>query len=69
MPQVDSVTAHYPIAVRMGFFSGSQWANGDSAIRMVGVSGEPVPYRLSNDVVVTATLMLCLFMGAFVVCR
>lgn len=69
MPQVDSVTAHYPIADRMGFFSGSQWANGDSAIRMVGVSGEPVPYRLSNDVVVTATLMLCLFMGAFVVCR
>ena len=67
--QIDSVTAHYPMANRMGFFSGSQWVNDDSTIHLVGVSGEPVPYRLSNDAIVTATLMLCLFLGAFVVCR
>ena len=67
--QIDSATAHFPMADRMGFFSGSQWVNGDSTIHLVGVSGEPVPYRLSNDAIVTATLMLCLFLGAFVVCR
>ena len=66
---IDSATAHFPMADRMGFFSGSQWVNDDSTIHLVGMSGEPVPYRLSNDAIVTATLMLCLFLGAFVVCR
>ena len=61
--------ANYPVADKLGFFSGSEWAKTDSIVHFVGISGEPVPYRLSNDVFVTVTLMLCIFMAGFVVCR
>lgn len=67
--QADTIVSNYPIADRLGFFSGNEWLNADSTVRFVGISGEPVPYRLSNDPFVTITLMLSLFMACFVVCR
>lgn len=57
------------MADKLGFFSGSEWACRDSVVRLVGVSGEPVPYRLSNDVFITVTLLLCLFVACFLVSR
>ena len=57
------------MADKLGFFSGSEWACPDSVMRLVGVSGEPVPYRLSNDVFITVTLLVCLFVACFVVGR
>lgn len=67
--QADTVVSNYPIADRLGFLSGNEWLNTDSAVRFVGISGEPVPYRLSNDPFVTITLMLSLCMACFVICR
>lgn len=68
---VDTIPAlaNYPIADKLGFFSGSEWVRTDSIVHLVGISGDPVPYRLSNDVFVTITLMLCIFMAGFVICR
>ncbi len=57
------------MADKLSFFSGNEWACRDSMVRVVGVSGEPVPYRLSNDVFVTVTLLVCLFVACFVVIR
>lgn len=54
---------------KFGFFSGSRWVNENAPVRFVGVGGDPVPYKLSNDVYVTATLLLSLFMAAFLVSR
>ncbi len=34
-----------------------------------GISGDPVPYKLSNDVLVTTTLLISLFIACFVVTR
>ena len=67
--QVDSDAVSNLMADKLGFFSGSEWACRDSVLRLVGVSGEPVPYRLSNDVFVTVTLLVCLFVACFVVSR
>jgi len=65
----DSTIARYPTADRLGFFSTHPWVKADGATHFVGVSGEPVPYRLSNDVLVTATLIVCLLMAGLVICR
>ena len=54
---------------KFGFFSGSRWINENDTVHFVGISGDPVPYKLSNDVFVTGTLLLCLFMASFVVSR
>ena len=57
------------IADRQGFFSGSPWAGGEGPTHFVGMGGEPVPYKLSNDVFITCTLMVCMFVACFVVSR
>ena len=67
--QVDSDAVSNLMVDKLGFFSGSEWACRDSVIRLVGVSGEQVPYRLSNDVFITVTLLVCLFVACFVVSR
>lgn len=54
---------------KYGFFSGSQWIKENEATRFVGMSGDPVPYKLSNDVYVTGTLLLCMFLTSFVISR
>lgn len=54
---------------KYGFFSGSKWIHENKAIHFVGISGEPIPYKLSNDIFVTCTLLLCLFMASFVISR
>ena len=67
--QADTIVCNYPLADRLGFFSDNDWVKADSAVHLIGISGEPVPYRLSNDPFVTITLMLSLFMACFVICR
>lgn len=57
------------LADRMGFFSGSEWANDSVKTRIVGESGDLVPYKLANDTFVTATLLVCLLMACFVIGR
>lgn len=54
---------------KYGFFSGSKWINKNEAIHFVGVSGNPIPYKLSNDIFVTITLLASLFIASFVVSR
>lgn len=66
---IDSDAVSSMMADKLGFFSGSEWAGRDSVVHFVGVSGEPVPYNLDNDVFVTATLLACLFIACFVVSR
>lgn len=51
------------------FFNGQEWVKGSDTVQFVGVSGEPVPYKLSNDVFVTSTLLACFFLASFVVSR
>lgn len=65
----EEVFQYSMMADKLSFFSGNEWACRDSMVRVVGVSGEPVPYRLSNDVFVTVTLLVCLFVACFVVIR
>ncbi len=50
-------------------FRGNQWVGRHDTVHFVGMGGDPVPYKLSNDVIVTATLLACLCMAVFVVSR
>lgn len=54
---------------KYGFFSDSKWIDKNKAIHFVGISGDPIPYKLSNDIFVTCTLLACLFIASFVVSR
>ena len=65
----DTDAVSHLMADRLGFFSGSEWACRDSVVHLTGICGEPVPYRLSNDVVVTVTLLVCIFVACFVLIR
>lgn len=51
------------------FYNGLEWVKSSDTIQFVGVSGELVPYKLSNDVFVTSTLLACMFLASFVVSR
>lgn len=41
----------------------------DTHTAQSGFSGDPVPYKLSNDIFVTTTLLICFFIASFVVTR
>lgn len=66
---MDSIAVSNLMADKLGFFSGSEWVCRDSVVHFVGVSGEAVPYKLSNDVFVTVALLICVFIACFVVSR
>lgn len=54
---------------KLGFFNGSPWINQSRPVHFVGISGNLIPYKLSNDIYVTSTLLLCLFMASFLIGR
>lgn len=54
---------------KLGFFNGSRWVNQSRPVHFVGISGDLIPYKLSNDIYVTSTLLLCLFMAGFLIGR
>lgn len=64
----DTISANLQ-ADRLGFFSGSQWVGADSISQTAGVSVDLVPYRMSNDVTITVSVLLCLLVVCFMVSR
>lgn len=54
---------------KYGFFKNSKWFNEKDTVRFIGISGDPIPYKLSNDIYVTSTLLACLFIACFVISR
>ncbi|MGN1214060.1 MAG: DUF4271 domain-containing protein, partial [Bacteroidaceae bacterium] len=57
------------LLAKYGFFKDSKWFNENDTVRFIGISGDPIPYKLSNDIFVTSTLLACLFIACFVISR
>jgi len=52
-----------------GFFAHNENLHSELRLTFSGIAGDPVPYRLRNDVLITSTLLICFFGVLFIISR
>lgn len=52
-----------------GFFKNSKYLHPELKVTFNGIPGDPIPYRLCNDVFITSTLFLSFFFAIFIIAR
>lgn len=54
---------------RDNFFTDNPYLHPELKVTLTGVPGDPVPYRLSDDVFITSTLLVSFFVAIFIIAR
>ncbi len=52
-----------------GFFTHNKYLHPELKVTFSGIAGDPIPYRLCNDVFITSTLLICFFVVFFIISR
>jgi len=64
-PGVDLMKAEIPQYYREGFFSKDSLFHPELQGGRIGVAGDPVPYRVHNDNVITSLLLVCFLVSIY----
>jgi hypothetical protein len=64
-PGVDLMNAELPQYYREGYFSKDSMFHPEIQGGRIGVAGDPVPYRVHNDNVITSLLLACFLISVF----
>ncbi len=65
-PGVDLMNAEIPQYYREGFFSKDSLFHPELQGGRIGVAGDPIPYRVHNDNVITSLLLACFLVSVYV---
>ena len=52
-----------------GFFSDNEYLHTELKVTFSGIAGNPIPYRLRDDIFITSTLLISFFVVMFIIAR